>query len=915
MAIWRLTYRQLWVRRVRTLLTVAAIAFAVSLVVAVTTGFESLSAVAVKMVDRYMGSTDVFITARNGFQKATFDQSVLEMVEADSRVRRAVGRFETEGLYIDHADQVSRRSTGLVGLSGNDDEGGGNLQLTAGEWFKRRDEKVAVINTSVARRLEASQSDEDAENQPALQVGENIRLAGPSGELVLKVVGVVHQPRLAGQTIYVPIDTLRDWILNRGDGAATQPKARSLSRVMIELKDGKDLIPFEKEWSDKLKPIDPNIRVKLARTNKEALEKNLMGLTILSALGVSISLVAGACIIFSTLSMGVAERQRQLAMLRAVGASRSQVSQMVVLEGVLLALGGVMVGVPMGFGFVWGLTWYYSELFSEGAVLSFLGVAYALSASLLVALAATLLPAWQAGRVSPLEAMGAMASTGQRRWGGSWPWRSALVGILCIMVTPLNYWGVTEGLVSVAGGSDALVRGVQFYIHFAVGLPLTMLGFFALSPMVVKLVETCLGHLAGRIVGVPISLLRQQLSGGDSGGVGGSWRASGTACALMVGLSVLIVMQVQGRSALGAWKLPDKFPDIFILYRGFGGLKPAEIEKLEQVEGLVKGDLMPIAIASPSFGNNFLAIMGAMSMPESTMFFGLNPEQANRMTELEFRVGDRNEATEKLKKGGYILITEEFRQIKGLTVGDKLALRTRKGMVDFEVAAVVWSPGMEVFVSLFDLGGQFEQRTAYSVFGTLEDAREYFGVTDISIFAANVNYGVERQEVNRRLRQEVGKMGLQAFDVRQIKAGIQRAMTNLLLMASSIAFAALAVASLGVANTVMASIRSRQWQFGILRAVGTTRGQLVRLVLAESLLLGVAASLLGLGCGAWMTMNARAMTRTFIGFVPQLTVPWGMIGIGLLVTLGVAVVASAYPAMTTARRPVLGLLQSGRGAG
>ncbi len=73
----------------------------------------------------------------------------------------------------------------------------------------------------------------------------------------------------------------------------------------------------------------------------------------------------------------------------------------------------------------------------------------------------------------------------------------------------------------------------------------------------------------------------------------------------MVGLSILIVMQIQGRTMLGGWKLPDKFPDIFI-YRPIGPLSLSDTEKIESVPGIKKGELMPVCIASPRTGNQCL---------------------------------------------------------------------------------------------------------------------------------------------------------------------------------------------------------------------------------------------------------------------------------------------------------------------
>jgi putative ABC transport system permease protein len=899
MVILRLTLRQMWVRRGRTLLTLGAIALAVSLVVAVTSGFASLSAVAMRMVGKYQGTTDVFITAKD-VQRTTFPASVVDELRADPRVSKVAGRFETSVPVLDLAgNPLLGWHTGLVGLNPARDENGASLTVVKGRWFTGPLGEEAVINDNLARLLKSPTSPMGGGAEgPTIDVGETITLPGPDGPLKLKVIGIVHQPEIAGMTAYVPLDTLRGWAL--------KGKPAAYTRALVEVRKGDDLKAFGDEWTAKLKAQDPAIRVKLARENKKQIETNLSALSMVSSLAVSIALVAAACIVFSTLSMGVAERQRQLAMLRAIGASRGQVAWLVVLEGLALAVLGVGIGAPLGYGWTWGLTWKYSGFFTEGPVVSWSGVGYALLAAVATALVATILPAWQATRVSPLEAMGAMGSGGGA--GGRWPWRSALCGAGLATLGVVNVVLVPVVVHFFSPGTSAdVVRGIQFFGHVGVGVPTAMAGFFLMSPLVVRGLEAVLAPLAARVLKLPAAMVRQQLASGI-------WRAAGTVCALMVGLSTLVVIQVQGRSLLGAWRLPDKFPDMFILHRGLGGLTDAEVEKLANTPGIVKGDLMPIAIASPQFGNNFLAIAGAAFMPDATMFFGIDPEQANRMTELEFRQGDAETATRLIKQGRHVLVTEEFRQVKGLGVGDTLELKTRtKGLVKFTIAGVVWSPGIDVMVGVFDMGGQFDQRTAYSVFGSLEDARELFGVTELSVFAANVDRGVDREALTKTIQTELGKMGLQAFDIRQVKAGIEKGLGNLLIMASSVAFAALAVASLGVTNTVMASVRSRRWQFGVMRAVGVTRSQLVRLVLAEAVLLGAAAAALGLGCGAWLVMIARGMEKVMLGIRPEIVLPWGMLFLGVSVVVVVSVVASIWPAASTSRRPVLELLQAGRG--
>jgi putative ABC transport system permease protein len=262
-----------------------------------------------------------------------------------------------------------------------------------------------------------------------------------------------------------------------------------------------------------------------------------------------------------------------------------------------------------------------------------------------------------------------------------------------------------------------------------------------------------------------------------------------------------------------------------------------------------------------------------------------------------------------------VIVTEEFYELKGLHVGSKLALTTsRHGTVDYTVAGVVWSPGIDVIVTSYDMGRQFDQRTAASVFGTLTDAKEDFGVDSYHLLAANLQLDQDKAQLLDRLEKTAGVYGMAIGDVRKIKHDIDAGFRRLLLLVSTVAFAAMAVASLGVTNTVIASVRSRQWQFGILRSIGLTRGALLRLVLAESTLIGLIGCALGLTAGIEMSIDARELGVLTIGYNPPLAVPWGMNWLGTAIVMGLSMLASFWPALSTARSEPLTLLQAGRAA-
>jgi putative ABC transport system permease protein len=491
--------------------------------------------------------------------------------------------------------------------------------------------------------------------------------------------------------------------------------------------------------------------------------------------------------------------------------------------------------------------------------------------------------------------------------------------VLLICIDPLMLRRPFAALMAALGASAEMTHTIQFYGHFVTGLPATMVGFLLVAPLLVSGAERLAAPLIGAGLRLPLALLRQQLSSG-------LWRAAGTAAALMVGLATLLVLQIQGRTMLGGWKLPDKFPDIFIVSLRYGGLTPqerAELNDLPEIRPVTRPDgsivrddrgrprrqVMPIAIAAPGLSNVFLASF----LPESTMFFGVDPDMAFDMMDLEFIEGNRDAAVRELKLGRHLIITDELRRLRNLHVGDKLPLETLKsGTVDYTIAGVVWSPGIDVIVSMFDMGLQFDQRTAWSVFGTLDDARRDFGVQGAYLFAANLSGPVDKADFVKSVVRKLGDMNLRAGDVRQIKATILDEFTSLLNLASTVAFAAMAVASLGVTNTVMAAVRTRRWQFGILRSAGLTQWQLLRLVMAEAITIGGVGAVLGIACGLLLSTNARVLGEMVTGYAPAGVFPWGVAGIGVASVLVVAILASLWPAVTVARTEPLTLLQSGR---
>ena len=904
MVLWRLLISTLAFHKVRCALTITAIALAISLVVAVTSGYSSGEAAVQQFVRYYVGASNIEISPK-GDTHQVFGEELTARIAEDGATQDVAGRLESSVVLGDGAVlPLSNHPAAVTGVVLPGDAQVMAMKLTQGEWFRGESGDVAVIDQVVAERMRK-------------KVGDTLVLLHPERPLKVRVVGIVHKPvmlALHTQSMYVPLRTLQQFLGREG----------KVSRALVDLKPGEDQEAFAQRWEPRLAKMEPELRLRRSGQRRQEMQQGLGAVRFLSYMGGTVAMGAAMFIVFATLSMGVSERSRTLAMLRAVGAQRRQVGMLVVLEGMLLAAGGAAAGVPLGLLWLHLLARWHASLFAAGVVISAGGLLYGVLGMIVAALVASFMPAWTAMRVSPLEAMAPLGQAGRARS----PWICAAAGVVLASIDPLLiFW-------------PGMPRDMVFYLHVAIGVPGLFVGFFLLAPTFVWVVERSFGYVVSVLLRLDHTLLRQQLSGS-------LWRSAGTAAALMVGLAILVVLQVQGKSVIGGWQLPDKFPDVFIVAPI--GLDRQQQRVLESAPGIRPGQVLPIAISSPQLGLSLFKLGSTGFLPDATMFFGIDPDKAMQMIEFEFRDGNAQDAARMLKMGRHLIVTNEFRELKGMKVGDKLPLKTpMNGTVDYTIAGVVWSPGLDVIISAFDMGRQLEQRTALSVCGSLEDARRDFGIERVNLFAANLEIGVQREDLAAtlsgrmeepatrpgatspttapggimpagfsmaQLRSLLGRWGFLVGDVRHIKFHMQQEFKELLMAVSSVALAAILVASLGVTNTIMASIRSRQWQFGIFRSVGLTRWQLLRIILAEAILLGLVGCGLGLAAGFLLAMDAHGLNRVLIGYTPPVIVPWDIIWLGAGIIMAVAVVASLWPAISSARRRPLELLQWGRAAG
>ena len=872
----RLAIRQWLARPLRPVLCALAIAAAVALVVCVGAGFDSLRASLREGLAQMLGIAEVHVRPLQRQTGARLPLSVLEQIRGRSDVALAAGRMQ------DHA-----------ALTKGDDH----------RWFD-----VIGVDTTVDSAPEAAGRSLDERLRPKRYVSGHA-LSGGANEIVIDsataeimkfklgdtaeystngtakrtvtVVGIVKRPQiefLTQPTVFVPIGSL----------AADLGTPVSYNVIDVKLRaDQPDLEAYTKELT---KALGDGASAAPSNSQSAQFEHETRSLNFGLIL---LSIVTGLCaalIIGTTLSVGVQERIRQFGQLRCLGASRRQLAGFVAADAALLAIVGVALGFAVGVLIAAIAIRLLPQIF---LVFQLRGLSMGIA--LLNGIAATavgsLIPMWQVGRITPMEAVRAVATRVRPRQ----VWIACLCGLAAI--------GLQVALWQLPG------RELRFWVYACAGIPLVFVGYCLAGPAVLLLLERLGAHLIGGLLAVRPTLLRRNWSRTP-------WRAGAMVAALMIGVTLLTAVRTRGEGLLITWTLPDTFPDM-LLFSFYG----ERLDHLDALKDKVPGikDTTICSVFPVRMTRNVFRMASLSSRPESTEFVCIEPESFRRMVKLEFIEGDEESAYAELARGNAVFVSKEFKTARGIGVGDVIPLQAADGRsVDFRVAAVVTSNVIDVAKSYFDARAAVQDMSVSSVLGTVPDAQKYFKLEKAKLMLVNLDKppGKTTQEITDAIRPVLRERGFESASGLELKDTLRRVITRVVNAMSVVAFAALCLASLGVANMVIASVHARRFEFGVLRAVGAGRGQLVRLILAEVLLVSLTAGVLGTVAGLHLAYMGTRVDRLLIGFSSRFPLTSTMalnITAGILITAVLGWLAAIVPAWRGASAAQRTLLVAGRG--
>jgi len=853
-AAWRIAISSLSGRRSRTLLLMAAVALSAGLIVAVACAMASLNLAVGDRIKAVVGSADVRLRHVN---HVSFDAAVAEQARKWPGVTLVIPRARESITLINEDPRPVAGETSVKGQKGGkgparwgvvaygvveDEFKIRPLVMQAGQRDLR--DGTVVIDGRTAAMLGAS-------------VGQKLKveLFGAPAELL--VTGISKPPALGAmverEEVYLTIAAL---------GKLSGNDSR-VGEVDILLERSGDATAFVEAHK---KEVPDALILQSTEKITSGLDKNLRAQDIGFLIASVLSFLASCFIVTTGLTTRVAERTRELAILRSIGATRRQLGVSQLFVGAIVGIVGALVGVPVGALGAFIVVKVFPEQLPGGFAFAPLGVFLAATSCAASGLFGALWPAVHAARVSPLEGL----SSRSRKVRGRWVWVCLGAGLLGALVH--------VAVVSAIGG-----RPWIFWVFIGGAVPSLMVGYFLLGVPLMWVMSRALAPVLTKLLVLPPRVLGRTLQATP-------FRHGFTAAAMMLGLSIMVSIWTNGRAVMRDWLDAFQLPDAF-LYKL--NMTPEDQAKVAAIPGVAQ----TCAITVQAVGTDAFGISGLTNY--NTSFVGFEPDAFFAMTKLTWvqPVDDAGVARAKrrLGEGGAVIVERAFLAARGLGVGDTLTLGHKGKKFDFEIVGVVTSPGLDIVSKFVEVGEQYMSQAINAVCGSRKDLIEKFGNESISFLQYNIVPGSDGKKVLEEAKRVTG--ALVGVSATEMKDKIRGVISGSLKVLSTVGIGSLLVACFGVANLIIAGIQARQFEFGVLRAVGATRWMLGRLVLGEALIIAVVACILGTALGfqgSWAGLKINAVA---IGLQLEFRPQWDVVVLGSLlvtaITLGAAMPAIA----------------------
>ena len=563
-----------------------------------------------------------------------------------------------------------------------------------------------------------------------------------------------------------------------------------------------------------------------------------------------IALFVAAFLIYNTFSMLIAQRSKEMALLRAIGATRRQVLGAVLAEAVLLGLFAALVGVVVGYALAVLLAAGVGALGLD-LTAGIQPTPDAIVAAVVIGLAVTVLsavvPAVHAASIRPIAAL---------REAGAPPERPGVVrtilGFLVLLIAGFLL-GQAFAAVEPNIGSTAL------------GALLLLTSGILLAPLLARIFALIVTPLLSAIGGVPGRLAGRNTARSPR-------RVAATASALIVGLALVSAVTVVVASAKSSIEdLVDRAFGAELVVatqtgQPFATTIAEEIETIDGVDYVMRIGTGPVSIAGDQ-----QAVTAVGGGPLESAF------------SLEATAGDLTEFGP-----GTALVSDDYAEANGLAVGDALAALFPSGEErDFPVVAVYETSAL--------LTGPVIP---------IEDYREVGGAAQDTTLFVDIAEGADAAAVQAEVETAAAANPLVVvYDQTGIKDQNSATLDQLLYIIYAMLGLSVIIAALGVVNTMFLSVVERTREIGMLRAVGSSRRQVRRMIRWEAVMVALLGGLVGIGIGVIAAMGLQQALAS--SGIDQLVIPSGTVAVLIVAALIIGVVGAAIPARRAARLDIL----------
>jgi putative ABC transport system permease protein len=839
-------------RKLRTALTAIAIVLGVAMVSGTYVLTDSISNAFNAIFEQQYANTDAVITGKAAFdlgQSGTttappFPESVLADVKALPDVKAAIGGVGGEAQLIGkNGKAIVFGGAPNLGFSVDPTQPDFNsLTLSSGAWPKSGE---VVVDTATASKKN-------------LAAGQTI---GVQAE------GPVETFRISGLVKFGAVDTIGGATLAGFDLPTAQQlfgKVGKLDQIRVSARPGVSSAELVAQIE---KILPPGAQVKSGNSQAESDSKDTNSFitilqTFLLAFG-GIALFVGAFVIANSLSITIAQRTREFATLRTLGASRRQVLGSVIVEalvmGIVASVVGLLLGVLLGKGLFKLFDAVGFTLPNNGITVETRTIVVALAVGILVTLLASLRPAVRATRVPPIAAVreGATLPEGRfHRFRGVGAAATALLGLAALL------YGVF------GNGLDTK----QVLVMIGLGALLLFIGVALFSAHLVVPMATVLGWPATRLGGAAGVLARENSQRNPQ-------RTASTAAALMIGLALVTLVATLAAGIIGTFNsaVDDLARGEFYAITAQNNFSPIPISASEAV------------VKTPGVKSAASVRAGEMSVFENTRLLTAVDPTIGTVINLDWVDGNQSVLSSLGANGAFI--DDGFAKNHDLTVGQPLVLITPTGdTIDLVVRGIFkppagGSPFGPVTISSATFDKYYENPKNVFTFVTMQG-----GVTEANTAALE--------------RSLSGFPNAKVADGEQFKknqaSGIKSALNVLyVLLALSVL-----VSFFGIVNTLVLTVFERTREIGMLRAIGMTRRQIRRMIRHESVITSLIGAVIGIILGIILAAILISRVKEINFFMP-----WTQLVIFLVAAVVVGIVAAIFPARRAAKLNPLEALQ------